>query len=154
MKKRFKFKRKYIISSLCILIPVIITFIVMGNSYSIWTTKLNITGKATAQRQQLVLELSPVLVSTGRYTNLSGNSGLLYNWFNWNSDTIDSSNSLSTRITDTGYAQGLKPNCTITITFNLKNTSSEGVTYTGGTTQLDTKVDPRICYFKKYIESK
>lgn len=142
MRRKLKFKRKYIISSLCILVPVILIFLVMNNSFSIWTANLNISGTATAIRQEQTIELSPVLVSTGKYTNFSGNAGLLSNWFNWNSDTIDSSNSLSTRITDTGYATSLKPQCQLTLTFNLKNTSSEGITYINGTTQLDTKSDP------------
>ena len=142
MKRKLKFKRKYIISSLCILVPVILTFLVMNNSFSIWTANLNISGTATAVRQEPTIELSPVLVSTGKYINLDGNSGLLSNWFQWDGDTIDSSNSLSTRISDTGYASGLKPQCQMTITFNLKNTSSDGITYINGAAQVDTKVDP------------
>ena len=112
-----------------------------SSANSIWTSKLKITGKATAEKQVTSLEVSPVLISSGKYTNFSGNHGIFSDYLTWNGDTIDSSDSLSSRLTDTGYATWLISSTNIRVTFTLKNTSSTGVTYTGGTTELDTLVD-------------
>lgn len=137
---RRRIKRKYIVSILWIVIPVTVVLVIMNNSYSLWSTKLTVQGTATAQRRENVLAVNPVLISSGKYTNIRGVNGIFSDYATWQGDRLDG-NSLSTTIHDTRYATWFNGNLDITITFTLKNESSEGVTYRNGSAHLDTIVD-------------
>ena len=86
---RRRIKRKYIVSILWIVIPVTVVLVIMNNSYSLWSTKLTVQGTATAQRRENVLAVNPVLISSGKYTNIRGVNGIFSDYATWQGDRVD-----------------------------------------------------------------
>lgn len=133
-----KLKKKYVISLISIIVPIIIVLLIMNGGYSMWTSKLNIAGRVTLEKKETKLEVSPIAIEGGRYINYSGFSNGETVYFKWNGDSIDE-NSLSSNIS----VENANNNKAVdfSISFTLKNNSSDGVSYTGGTIIQDKKVD-------------
>ena len=132
-----KFKKKYVVSILTLMVPIVIAIFIMNGGYSMWSSKLNISGIVHLEKKETKLSVIPLVVENGRYINYSGFANAETAYFSWKNDSYYD-NDLSSNIQVITNSSDSK---NITISFKLKNDSTEGVTYKNGTIMVDKKVD-------------
>ena len=137
MKSKIRIKKKYVVSILTLIIPIVIAILIMNGGYSIWSSKLNISGKVHLEKEETKLSVVPLVVENGRYINYSGfeDNGTAY--FSWRNDSYYENN-MSSNIQVKNDSSDSK---NISISFKLRNDSTQGITYKNGTIMVDKKVD-------------
>lgn len=135
MKKRYSLKKRHAMSTLTIILVVIIFLIVMNVGYSLWSSKLNITGEVSLDFDPPAIE-TEVILNDNRYVNIGGitnDSGTVL--FDIVSEEYKSNNLVTTlKVHKNALSDWISTD--IIANFSLKNTSKEGYVYTDGKVTL------------------
>lgn len=135
MKKRYSLKKRHAMSTLTIILVVIIFLIVMNVGYSLWSSKLNITGEVSLDFDPPAIE-TEVILNDSRYVNIGGitnDSGTVL--FDIVSEEYKSNNLVTTlKVHKNTLSDWISTD--IIASFSLKNTSKEGYVYTDGKVTL------------------
>lgn len=135
MKKRYSLKKRHAMSTLTIILVVIILLIVMNVGYSLWSSKLNITGEVSLDFDPPAIE-TEVILNDNRYVNIGGitnDSGTVL--FDIVSEEYKSNNLVTTlKVHKNTLSDWISTD--IIANFSLKNTSKEGYVYTDGKVTL------------------
>lgn len=132
MGKKYSLKRKHTMSTLAIILIVLAFLVIMNVGYSLWSSKLNISGKVTLDFDPPAIEVSVVPSTDNRYVNVSGltnDSGTVL--FDFVSDEYKENELITTlRVHKNSLSDWISSD--IMINFSLKNTSAAGYVYTDG----------------------
>lgn len=139
--KKYRLKKKYSLSALVILIAVIVVLFFMHTGYSLWSSKLNISGKVDLDFEPPPLETVVVPVAEGKYINDTGFADDNFSYFSFVSDEY-TENSLITTIQIENDLNMDWTEKDISINFLMKNTSEKGFLYTNGKVELVECSDP------------
>ena len=135
MGKRYKLKRRYSISVFSILVITIALLGTLNIGYSLWSSKLNISGKVTLDEVPQPLDVSLISNGNGGYITNTGFQTEEGTWFDFISDEyIDNSLITTIKVHENSNIDWFSSD--IMITFSMKNTSNEGYLYSDGKVSL------------------
>ncbi len=132
MGKKYSLKRKHTMSTLAIILIVLAFLVVMNVGYSLWSSKLNISGTVTLDLDPPAIEASVIPNADNRYVNVSGltnDSGT--ELFDLVSEEYKKNELVTTlRVHKNSLSDWISSD--LMVNFSLKNTSENGYVYTDG----------------------
>ena len=132
MGKKYSLKRKHTMSTLAIILIVLAFLVVMNVGYSLWSSKLNISGTVTLDLDPPAIEASVIPNADNRYVNVSGltnDSGI--ELFDLVSEEYKKNELVTTlRVHKNSLSDWISSD--LMVNFSLKNTSENGYVYTDG----------------------
>ena len=132
MGKKYSLKRKHTMSTLAIILIVLAFLVVMNVGYSLWSSKLNISGTVTLDFDPPAIEASVIPNADNRYVNVSGlinDSGT--ELFDLVSEEYKKNELVTTlRVHKNSLSDWISSD--LMVNFSLKNTSENGYVYTDG----------------------
>lgn len=132
MGKKYSLKRKHTMSTLAIILIVLAFLVVMNVGYSLWSSKLNISGMVTLDFDPPAIEASVIPNVDNRYVNVSGltnDSGT--ELFDLVSEEYKKNELVTTlRVHKNSLSDWISSD--LMVNFSLKNTSENGYVYTDG----------------------
>ncbi len=132
MGKKYSLKRKHTMSTLAIILIVLAFLVVINVGYSLWSSKLNISGTVTLDFDPPLIEVSVVPIGDNRYVNISGltnDSGTAL--FDLVSEEYKENELVTTlRVHKNSLSDWISSD--LVVNFSLKNTSKNGYIYTDG----------------------
>lgn len=132
MGKKYSLKRKHTMSTLAIILIVLAFLVVMNVGYSLWSSKLNISGTVTLDFDPPAIEASVIPNADNRYVNVSGltnDSGT--ELFDLVSEEYKKNELVTTlRVNKNSLSDWISSD--LMVNFSLKNTSENGYVYTDG----------------------
>ncbi len=132
MGKQYSLKRKHTMSTLAIILIVLAFLVVMNVGYSLWNSKLNISGTVTLDFDPPPIEVSVVPIANNKYVNVTGltnDSGTAL--FDLVSEEYKKNELITTlRVQKNSLSDWISSD--LMVNFSLKNTSKNGYVYTDG----------------------
>ena len=132
MGKKYSLKRKHTMSTFAIVLTVLAFLVVMNVGYSLWSSKLNISGNVTLDFDPPAIEASVVQTADNKYVTVSGltnDSGSVL--FDLVSEEYKGNELTTTlRVRKNSLSDWISSD--IMVNFSLKNTSKNGYVYTDG----------------------
>lgn len=132
MRKQYSLKRKHTMSTLAIILIVLAFLVVMNVGYSLWNSKLNISGTVTLDFDPPPIEVSVVPIANNKYVNVTGltnDSGTAL--FDLVSEEYKKNELITTlRVQKNSLSDWISSD--LMVNFSLKNTSKNGYVYTDG----------------------
>ena len=132
MGKKYSLKRKHTMSTLAIILIVLAFLVVMNVGYSLWSSKLNISGTVTLDLDPPAIEASVIPNADNIYVNVSGltnDSGT--ELFDLVSEEYKKNELVTTlRVHKNSLSDWISSD--LMVNFSLKNTSENGYVYTDG----------------------
>lgn len=133
MRKRYSLKRKHTMSTLAIILIVLAFLVIMNIGYSLWSSRLNISGKVTLDFEPPAIEASVVPDENNHYVTLVGlNDDSGNALFDLVSEEYTGNELITTlRVHKNSLSDWISTD--IMANFSLKNISENGYVYTNGT---------------------
>ena len=132
MGKQYSLKRKHTMSTLAIILIVLAFLVVMNVGYSLWNSKLNISGTVTLDFDPPPIEVSVVPIANNKYVNVTGltnDSGTAL--FDLVSEEYKKNELITIlRVQKNSLSDWISSD--LMVNFSLKNTSKNGYVYTDG----------------------
>ncbi|MCI8290646.1 MAG: hypothetical protein HFJ25_00080 [Clostridia bacterium] len=125
--KKYKLRKKYYSNVILVLAFLVATLITINIGYSLWSTKLNISGKVTLDLKVPYLDVSIVKLENGHYTYCRGIT---------ESDSYKDEISENVLVTTLRISSQEEEKRNINTNFSMKNISKNGDLYTDGKVKL------------------
>lgn len=125
--KKYKLRKKYYSNVILVLAFLVATLVTINIGYSLWSTKLNISGKVTLDLEVPYLDVSIVKLENGHYSKCNGIAEF---------DSYKDEISENVLVTTLKISSQENENRNINTSFSMKNISKNGDLYTDGKVKL------------------